>query len=370
MKKIILISLVLVGLLAFGQLCYAQDSIKIVILSKDVGSVVDSEERKEFNIFPTYNENFISAYFYQSADSQYYCNLKLLSDGAVKDSILKFNYFSIRNVAVKIQYQESQKLGETDFKFENVVLVFVDGSEAKDIPKKQSNLVFEEKKPKSTVQILPINRAEMDYSELIEKNFVAGISAGIVHNTADFDGLKEIFNILEENIPEDPYQIPKSNLSFKASPLYRFSSLIIYKKHFMLDIVYVISPSTNELSSFEYESFSGSLSYLIPILRNLSPYISLGYSASKFIASNHYGNPVNDRQGTLESITLEGNIKGLMTSLGILFNISQKFGINLLGNYKFYSDVSVNSQYYDSGQTIPSVDARGFEFGLSIYFTN
>jgi hypothetical protein len=370
MIKIILNIFGLLNLLSFAYKTYAQDSIKTIILSKEVGNVVDSEERKKYNIFPTFSENFVSGYFYQNPDSQYFCQLKLMSGSSFQDSIIKYNYVSIRNIAARIQYQESQKTGKTDFDLDNVVLVFADGSEVKEIASIESSIILKDKKPPSTLRNLPINKLEMDYSEIIEKKFIVGISAGIVHNSADFEGLKEIFNLLEENIPEDPYQLPKSNLSFKASPIYRFSSLFIYNNKFMFEIIYSISPSNDELSSFEYESFSGSLGYMIQILRNLSPYISLGYSASKFTASNHYGSPVNDRQGTLESITLEGNVKGLMTSLGIFFNISQNFGINLLGNYKFYSDVSVNSQYYVSGQTIPTVDAKGFEFGLSIYFTN
>ena len=369
MKKIILNSLALISLLAFIYKCYAQDSIKIIILSKDVGSVVDAGERKEFNIFPTYSENFISAYFYQSADSQYYCSLKLQSDSAVKDSILKFNYASIRSVAAKIQYQESQKLGKTDFKLENVVLVFADGSEAKEILQKQSNLVFKEKRPKSTVQNLPINRVEMDYSELIEGNFVLGISAGyIFHNSAEFEGLGEIFNILEEKLSNQTYNVPKTNLSFKVSNLFRFSSLFIYKRNYMGEMVFNFSPATDEQTSLEYKSFSISLSYLFTVLKNLTPYASLGYSASKFIAYHRYG--INLGGGTLESITLEGNVKGIMLSLGVIYNFSSNVAVNLFGNYKFYSDAVVQTQDYYYGATVPTVEAKCFEIGLSINFTN
>ena len=369
MKKIILNYIGLIALLTFAYKTYAQDSIKIIILSKDVGSVVDSEERKEFDIFPTYSENFISAYFYQSADSQYYCSLKLQSDGAVKDSILKFNYVSIRSVASRIQYQESQKLGKTDFKLENVVLVFADGSEAKDIPQKQSNLAFKEKRPKSTVQNLPINKVEMDYSELIEKNFVLGLSAGyIFHNSAEFEGLGEIFNILEEKLSNETYTVPKTNLSFKVSNLFRFSSLFIYKRNYMGEMVFNFSPATDEQTSLEYKSFSISLSYLFTVLKNLTPYASLGYSASKFTAYHRYG--ISLGGGTLESITLEGNVKGIMLSLGVLYNFSSNVAVNLFGNYKFYPDAVVQTQDYYDGTTVPTVEAKGFEIGLSINFTN
>lgn len=370
MNRIIFNSLVLVGLLGFVNSCYAQDSIKVIILSKDLGSIVDTDERKEYNIFPAFGENFVSAFFYQGSDSQYYCSLKLQYNSSIKDSIIKYNYFSIRNIAARIQYQESQSSGKTDFNSNNVVLIFADGSEAKDLLLQQKNVTVQDKKLQSSLRNIPINKLDVDYSEIIEKNYTIGISAGLVYNSADFNGLSEIFNILEANIPEDPYEIPQSNLSFKASPLYRFSSLIIYKKQFIVEVVYSISPSNEEPSYFKYESFSGALGYMIPILRNLTPYVSLGYSASKFSASNYYGNSVNDRQGTLESITLEGNVKGILTSLGIFYNISWNIGINLFGNYKFYSDVVVNSQGYLGDQTIPTVNAKGFEFGLSINITN
>jgi outer membrane protein W len=139
----------------------------------------------------------------------------------------------------------------------------------------------------------------------------------------------------------------------------------------MIEIVYAISPSSDEISHFEYESFSGAVGYMFPILRNLSPYVSLGYSASKFTAfNNNYGFTVDSSNGKLESITLEGNVKGILMSFGVLYNITQNIGINIFGNYKFYPDVKVNSQSYSQNQKYPTVDAKGFEFGLSINFTN
>jgi hypothetical protein len=369
MKKIILYSFVLAGLLTFANSCYAQDSLKFIILSKDVGSVVDLEERKEYNIFPTFAENFVSAYFYQSSDSQYYCSLKLQSDGFIKDSIIKHNYFSIRNIATRIQYQESQRAGRKDFNLDNVVLVFADGNKAMDIPQKQGNLVIKEKKSKYTLQNLPINKVDMDYSEIIEKKFVLGLSAGyILHNSTEYEGLGEIFNIIEEKLSNEIYSVPKTNLSFEASSLFRFSSLFIYKKHYMGEVVYTLSPPTDEQSPFEYKSFSISLSYLFTFLKNLTPYASLGYSASKFTAYHYYGIYLGG--GTLESITLEGNVKGIMLSLGVLYNFTSNVAINLFGNYKFYPEVAVKTQDYYYGTTVPTVDAKGFEIGLSFNLTN
>ena len=114
---------------------------------------------------------------------------------------------------------ESKKKGETNFNIQNVELKFADGKDVKNLALEQSRIILDNKKPLLNLRKLPINRLDLDYSEIIERDFTMGLSAGIIYNSAKFDGLSKIFNVLEENIPEAPYKIPKSNFTFKASPL-------------------------------------------------------------------------------------------------------------------------------------------------------
>ena len=175
---------------------------------------------------------------------------------------------------------------------------------------------------------------------------------------------------MEENIPDEGYEIPLSKLSFKTSLLYRFSTLIIFNKKIFGEIVYSFAPSSSKNSAIEYQSFSASIGYLFNLLENLSPYVSIGYSGATFTTTNYYGYSVNDRRGTLESIKIEGNVKGFLTSAGFLFNVTQNFGFNLFTSYKFYSNASVKAYYYSYDQNAPLVDANGIELGVSIYITN
>jgi hypothetical protein len=357
---------IIIVLVTAASFNYAQDSSKIIRLSKDVGLVVDAVERKNFEILPRFDENFISAVFYLSPDSQYYCLVKLKSDGSVKDSIINLSYGSIRNTAVKIQIMESKKKGETNFNIQNMELKFADGKDVKNLVLEQSRIILDHKTPQLNLRKLPINRLDLDYSEIIERDFAIGLSAGIIFNTAKFDGLGKIFNVLEENIPEVPYKIPKSDFNFKVSPIYRFSSIFIYRNTLMGEIEYAFK----KYSNLDYKTFAISMSYLIPVFKNPYPYIGLGYSASKFSVIKSYGVLVNDNQGTLESITLDGNAKGLKTSIGLMYNLNRNIGFNILGSYKFYPKVEVNQSSNYFIQNVPVTDINGFEFGLSIYLRN
>jgi hypothetical protein len=368
MKNLILLkNYLIIVLLTITSFDYAQDSSKIIILSKDVGMIVDSEERKEYEIFPSFSENFLNAVYYLSPDSQYYCSVKLKSGDSVIDSIINLSYTSIRNTAVRIQSLESKKKGNKDFDVQNVELKFADSKDVKNLTYEQVKIKFEKTNSLSLNRKLPTNRLDLNYSEIIERDFEFGLSAGLVYNTATFDGLAEIFNILEENISEEPYKIPKSNFTFKASPLFRFSSMLIFRNTIIGEIEYAFNSHSDDYSNLDYKTFAISISYILPLLKNPYPYVMLGYSAAKFTVIKNYGVPINDRQGSLESITLNGNATGLKTSIGIMYNFTPKVGVNFYGNYKFYTEVKINQQYYLQIQDFPTVNPNGFELGISLY---
>jgi hypothetical protein len=368
MKNLILLkNYLIIVLLTITSFDYAQDSLKIIILSKDVGSVVDSEEKREFGILPSFDENFINAVFYLSPDSQYYCSVKLKSGDSIKDSILIFSYASIRNTAARIQILENKKKGNNDFDIQSVDLNFADGKNVKNLDYKKSGKIDDKKEIRSDLGKIPISRLDLNYSEIIERDFKIGLSAGLVYNSANFDGLGQIFNIFEENIPKAPYEIPKSNFIFKASPLFRFSSMLIFRNTITGEIEYAFNSNSDNYSNLDFKTFAISISYILPLLKNPYPYVTLGYSVSKFTVKKNYGFQVDSLRGTLESITLDGNAKGLKTSIGIMYNFTPNFGINIYGNYKFYPAVKVDQQSYTFIQNIPTVNINGFELGLSIY---
>lgn len=350
--------------LMITSISYAQDSSKIVILSKDVGAVIDLDERNNFGFFQPFKENFIDAVIYLNPDSQYYCKVRYKSGELLKDSLVAYNYGSIRNMAIKVQYMESQKIGKTDFDLRNdVELKFADGEEVKNIITTDGIKTISELTPKKN---LPLYKLNSNYSQFIESDFEIGLSAGLIYNTTKFEGLNRLFNLLEEDIPEDPYEVEKSNNSYDATPLWRFSSIIIYRKTIMGEIDYAFGVNNSTNTKFDYQSLSFSLSYLIQILENLAPYLSIGYSGAKFKVVKNYGVQVNNNSGTLESITFHGITKGMKGSFGILYNVSKNLCINLLGSYKFFPKAELNQGSIPSLQSNTNVDMNGFEVGFGI----
>jgi hypothetical protein len=143
--------------------------------------------------------------------------------------------------------------------------------------------------------------------------------------------------------------------------------MVIFRNTIIGELEYSLSLHNNNYSNLDYKTFAISFSYVIPLLKNPYPYVTLGYSASKFSVIKNYNVRVNDRQGTLESITLDGNANGFKFSIGLMYNITSKFGVGLFANYKFYPEVKVNQQSNLQIEDIPKVDLKGIELGISLY---
>ena len=365
MKKIsFLASCVIIAFLIMSSVNFAQDSSKIVILSDQVGPVIDLDERNNYGFFQPFKEDFLHAVIYLTPDSQYNCKVRYKSGELLKDTVIVYNYGSIRSMATKVQYVESQKKGITNFDFQNDVKIkFADGEEVKNIITIDSRKTISELPQKKNASLYKLNS---NYSQFIENDFEVGFSAGIIFNKTKFEGLNQLFNVLEENIPEDPYVIEKSNGSFEASPLLRFSGIIIYKKTLMGEIEYSFNINDGSYPVPSYKSLSFSLSYLFRILEKLSPYLSIGYSGAKFKVIKSYGAPVNNSSGTLESITFEGISKGIKGSAGVLYDVSKNLSINLFGSYKFFPDAELNQESFSIPQSDSKVEMKGFEVGFGI----
>ena len=73
---------------------YAQDSSKIVILSKNVGAVIDLDERNNYGFFQPFKENFIDAVIFLSSNNQYYCKIRYRLGELFRDTIINYGYGS------------------------------------------------------------------------------------------------------------------------------------------------------------------------------------------------------------------------------------------------------------------------------------
>lgn len=356
--------------------CYSQDSSKIIILSKDIGPIIDLNEKLEYNILPVFKQNFLSAMYYMDTDSLYYCKVRLSVREAIKDTTFQVGYNSIQNTAMRVQYFENIKKGNNNFGMQNVELIFANNEEVKNIVKMEKKSVSTSKEldPKSykftIAKKLPLNKQNIDYSQFIKKNSYLGVSVGLLFNNSNFDALGKIFNILEENIPEPGYEIPKSNLKFNTFPIFSFSSFIIISKKFLLELNYGFRITSDEEQYLSYNLFTASVGYMIPTFKKTVSFAKIAYTGLEFDAFNRYYSYVSERSSQLESITLTGRASGLKVSLGMKFILSSLLSFDLVGSYNFYPSINVINNYVDSSIEFPTLNLDSFEIGLSFCFTN
>ncbi len=369
-------SIILLLFIIPNLICFSQDSSKIIMLSKDFGPIVDLNEKLEYNILPRLKENFVSAMFYLGTDSLYHCKVKLRKDEAVSDTTISLSYSSIRNSAMRVQYLENLKKGNSNFNMQNVELIFANNEEVENIVKMEdrSVAISKEINPKlyefTIVKELPLNKQNIDYSKFIENNNYFGASFGMLYNSANFNKLGEIFNLLEENIPEPGYKIAKSDLTFNSFPIFTLSSFLIISKNFMFELKYGfnISTSTNEYLS--YSSFLASLGYLQPVIKNIKIYGAIGFTGVDFDAFKNYNVEINEHGAVLESIALSGRAKGVKLSLGIKYNVSSSFIIDLTASQNFYSNLEIINSYNYQTPDIPRIDFDSIDIGISFSVTN
>ena len=353
----------------FSIVCYAQDSSKIIILSERVGHIVDAEEMNYYGILPSFKEGFVSATYYLRPDSQYCCLVKFDNGKTVKDTLLILSYNTIKNTAFRVQTLEGIISGVSKI---NTSLKFVNEEEVPNLGKLNQDL--KSKTKKETIKFivgtnkLPIKRENVDYSKIIDKKVRYGFSTGIYYNTVSFSNLGKIFNFLEENVPEAGYIIPKSNMTFNSSPIFKLSSVFLLDQNFLLEFSYGsnLAKETNEY--LNHKTFTGSIGYLLPIYKYTKAFCALAYSAIEFKAYKKYSVLVNSYQGTLESIALVGKAKGLKASMGIKYSITAIVSLDIRASYNFFPDVNVKEKHMNNTVTLPRVEVKGFEFGINLCF--
>lgn len=383
MKKTnIKLSLLIILILVTLTTALGQDSTKIILLSERIGPIVDVEERNYYEILPNFKENFMSAIYYLSEDSLFYCKIRLRVENTDQDSIIILNYNSTRNTAFRVQIKESKYSGKASLNPDDIQLRYANDELVENTGKMLEENVLEngkyitqtnKEKTKWNIplqKLLPIKRSGDNFSDLIESKNKVGISVGIIFRSLISDRLNDIFNLLEENIPEQGYFIPKSSLSFNSNPIFRFSTFFIITNNYLLEFEYLFNGQKNEKEYFNYQAFSLMFGYLVPINSTLSSYVTLAYSSLEFNAFNKYNIEVDDRQGVLEYIRLNGIASGIKLSCGLKYNFSSKMGIDFRVGYNFFPSLEIDAAGYDLYNKPVSVNINGLEIGLNLCFTN
>jgi len=353
----LLAGLLIIISFATSTMALAQDSIKIVIISKKIGAIIDAKEKEEFRILPKFRDNFVNAIFYMDSNNQFYCKVRLKAGESFKDSILSYNYNSIRNIAAKAQMKENGR----NFNINDVQLFFTDGK------KVQS---FNERTYKQFTRKIPLAKTDSDYSQLIEGNGGVGLTAGIIINPYSYKDLSQIFYDIAKNIVIEPENVSKSDFVINSFPLFSFSSVFFIQNSFSLELEYSFGGNEKAFSDVSYKSFSVSVAYLYPLSQKVSPYLSVGYSGFNFKATQNYNflTVKKDSVGSLESISLEGKGGGLKLSIGLIYKLSDLMSFNLFGSYRFTPPIKFDNQYSSHIGYDVAYKIKGFEIGLKILF--
>lgn len=364
------LNLLLIMLLGIISLCSAQDSMKVIILSNEAGFLIDAEKKEEYGIIPKFGDEFIHAFFYLDNDKQYYCKVRIKSGDSFKDSVLTYSYTSIRSIAMRIQYKEKQKKGNSDININDFELKFADGETVRNFVKVSNSVKIEEIIINDTsMRKIPLAETNSDYSQFVEKNLELGLGIGMIYQTYNFQDLSQIFNFIAKNVVKEPDKINESDFTINSFPLFSFSSILIIKNTVLAEIEFALGATSSASSSLDYNSFSLSFSYLFSLYRNLSPYISVGYSGFNFYAEQNYGLSINDDSvRKLESISLDGVGKGMKLGIGVIYKLTNFASINLFGSYRFISPIEVNNHYQSILNYDMNFDMKGYEIGLKILF--
>ncbi|NOX64669.1 MAG: porin family protein [Chlorobi bacterium] len=352
----LLTGLLIIISFATSTMALAQDSIKIVIISKKIGAIIDAKEKEEYRILPKFKDNFVNAIFYMDSNNQFYCKVRLKAGESFKDSILSYNYNSIRNIAAKAQMKENGR----NFNINDVQLYFADGK------KVQS---FNERTYKQFTRKIPLAKTGSEYSQLIRENYGVGLASGIIINPYSYKDLSKIFYNIARNIVLEPEKVSESDFVINSFPLFSFSSVFFIQNSFSLELEYSFGGNEKAFSDVSYKSFSVSIAYLYSLSQRVFPYLSIGYSGFNFKASQYYSLTVKkDSVGTLETISLEGKGGGLKLSIGMIYKLSDFLSFNLFGGYRFTSPIKFDENYNSYIGYDVAYKMKGFEIGLKILF--
>lgn len=90
LSVLVIIAFIIIGI---SKLCFAQDNTKVIIVSPIVGEVIDSLEKKQYNLFSYYsNAEFHAAQFMQKPDGSIILKA-VMKDGGIKETPISKNEF-------------------------------------------------------------------------------------------------------------------------------------------------------------------------------------------------------------------------------------------------------------------------------------
>lgn len=357
-------------LIIFTGVVFSQDSVRIYILSKDIGPVITSDERKQYDLFPKLKDEFISGFFVMHKE-RFYLYYSVKKENQPADTLISYTYISYLNTSKRIQaIKNKEKNLKTDPTIEYIDTVIsiplLSGiSQSSDFNKivnleemkKMEESMIEKEKPK----LLPLVKSEVDVNSLLKSQLMFYLGAGPAFRTG-LDNINKIYNMYEETITFKE-KVPLSSENYTPGLLINISTLLIFRDFIFAEINYSFTPYGKTTDRIDYSSFEASLGYRYKLSPSLYPYISAGYTGNHFFYDKTYNKYIEHPGGynvDLLSIKVDGNSKGFDLKGGLMYESANVLILNFYAGYQFMKRVTINEPYY------LNINAGGFIAGLTV----
>lgn len=317
--KTLILTLLLISL----SISHAQD--KLVVLNKKVGNEIDSKERAEYSLFPNYND-FTVVKFYQKNNNEYHGRFKFIVNDNNLESIIVFSAKNIIRIAEQIEFLDLILKNEYYAGKDSAYFYEKDGRVFIDFLKSHDN------------DLLPfaknIKKTDDEFTTL-------AIGFSYVYFKADFSGIQDYFNGIENKYSSQGFPIIHHHLNLKPNAYYSFTGFIKLYKGFGLSMDY----TKNIGSDLTINSASIALTYNFTFkkFKYLSPYVGAGISGINYKTEDiNYGDliTITDPNGSysyIESISSSGGSTGLKLLAGCdIKPFGLGLGLNLFVSYLYF----------------------------------
>lgn len=308
----------LITLLAFTFSATAQDNDKVVILSSRVGAVITKEQRDFFHLFQQI-EDFSTATFYRTPDTQYYAIFTRVNRfSQPKDTIVPYSEASLLRYSEVIEHFEA--LSEGKYRLGKVPgrIQVVGGGEVMRKPQQEGSL---NSAPWRDYDNLPF--AQTDGAAFLDDFPDWGFGFGYSAYYADLSNFADAFTKLENKYRNLGYSIQHNTMTTDVSPLRWYSLRVRFSRSITIQLeVGKSSGSDNPM----LEAVSGTFIYRSEqwSFGRLFPFLGIGINAFRISGEQRYGDRISGIDSTktysnyynfsytvLQTVSAEGTQMGI-----------------------------------------------------------
>ena len=327
MKKIIFLS-ALLTILTFPCPLRAQDSVDVVVISKQIGRFINLSERNYFRLFPSY-ENFQLAYFTRDSADAYSIHVYHRDEKGLQQKDMP--------VKKTVLLTAGEKIDNYDKVIKGSYTTGSNPDELRFIRISRNEIENElEKQPKYNYNYSLVGESETDYKQFFPRKSWFNFSAGLTFTNFDFDELHNLTDQIDSYFNAREYSAHAMKSDYQVGPFYRFRGTFELTQN--LSVAIIIDENFKSQSiKYDAVTIMGSYSFT-DLLDKFVPFAGLGYTKNNFSTVIKYNNAeIDTMQGRLQSVSVDGGTKGFIAEAGIKFLLTDYFNIGIAADYYFLS---------------------------------